>query len=282
MATFTIRRATALLVATLGLGLAACQSQEPTASIVAHHDGTTLDGYLSKPEGDGPFPAVVLQHGCSGLEKNTSDQTVWRGINRHAALLNDNGYVTLIMDSLGPRGVATACLDVLTYYPVLVRDATAAFDYLASQSFVDEERIGYAGFSLGGVSALFVAGSHMEDLKVDRDYAAVVAYYPHCGDWQDNYTFGRRPLLIMIGALDNWTPAALCSDLASHWAGEVELIVYPDTHHSFDLPMGGPYHMKGHDGDGITTRTVAGNPSAARDSQKRMVAFFNNHLSQAH
>jgi acetyl esterase/lipase len=26
-----------------------------------------IEGYLSKPDGDGPFPAVIYLHGCSGL-----------------------------------------------------------------------------------------------------------------------------------------------------------------------------------------------------------------------
>jgi dienelactone hydrolase len=28
---------------------------------------TLLDGYLFRPEGNGPFPAIVALHGCSGL-----------------------------------------------------------------------------------------------------------------------------------------------------------------------------------------------------------------------
>jgi hypothetical protein len=31
----------------------------------------TIDGYLSKPDGTGPFPAVVYLHGCNGLSENT-------------------------------------------------------------------------------------------------------------------------------------------------------------------------------------------------------------------
>lgn len=281
MSGFSMIRVVGLLLVVGALGLTACQSIEPTASIRADHDGAILDGYLSKPEGDGPFPAVVLQHGCSGLEKNTDHQTVWRGHNRNAALLNKNGYVTLILDSFGPRGVRTACSDVSTYYPVLVRDASSAFDHLASLPFVDETRIGYSGLSLGGVSGLFVAGSHLDDLRVDRDYAAVVAFYPHCGNWQNSYTFGNIPLLILIGAEDDWTPASLCRELAAHWADEVELVVYPGAHHSFDLPMGGPFYMEGHDGNKIVTRTVAGDAEAGADARKRMVAFFDKHMGAA-
>ena len=280
MAAFPIGRAVGLLAVALGVCLTVCQ-QGTAASVVAAHDGVILEGYLSKPDGEGPFPAAVLQHGCSGLEKNTPYRTVWRSLNQHAALLNDKGYVTLILDSFSPRGIPTACLDVLTYFPVLVRDAAVAFDHLASLPFVDKARIAYAGFSLGGTSALFVAGSRLENLNVDRDYAAVVAYYPHCGNWRSTYTFGKRPLLILIGADDDWTPAAPCRDLAAHWAGEVALKVYPNTHHSFDLPMGGPYRIKGGDGGRTVMRTVAGNPQARQDSQRRMAAFFDKHLGPA-
>ena len=38
----------------------------------------TLTGYLVRPEGDGPFPAVVLLHGCSGLGLETSHQAWWK------------------------------------------------------------------------------------------------------------------------------------------------------------------------------------------------------------
>ena len=27
----------------------------------------TIDAYLSRPDGDGPFPAIVYLHGCGGL-----------------------------------------------------------------------------------------------------------------------------------------------------------------------------------------------------------------------
>lgn len=281
MSGFSMIRGVGLLLVVGALGLTACQSIEPTASFRAEHDGAALEGYLSKPEGDGPFPAVVLQHGCGGLEMHSEGKEVWRGLNLHASLLNDSGYVTLIVDSFGPRGVRTGCLEVLTYYPVLVRDSIPAFDYLASQPFVDRKRIGYLGLSLGGVSALFVTGSRMAELKVDRDYAAAVAFYPHCGNWENTYAFGERPLLILIGAKDDWTPASFCQKLAAHWADEVELVVYPGVHHSFDLPMGGPFYMEGHDGDKIVTRTVAGDAEAGADARKRMVAFFDKHMGAA-
>lgn len=51
-----------------------------------------ISGYLSKPDGDGPFPAVIYLHGCAGL--STSNR------NRISDLMTGWGYVSLAVDSL--------------------------------------------------------------------------------------------------------------------------------------------------------------------------------------
>ena len=72
--------------------------------------------------------------------------------------------------------------------------------------------------------------------RAKTDYEAAVAYYPYCFDYL--YSFDV-PVKILIGADDDWTPARLCSAVASRDPDHVDLTIYPDTHHSFDLPMGG-------------------------------------------
>jgi dienelactone hydrolase len=56
----------------------------------------SLTGILTKPEGNGPFPTIVLLHGCSGLQHSKSRSELWS--NR----LVNWGYVTLQIDSFGP------------------------------------------------------------------------------------------------------------------------------------------------------------------------------------
>jgi dienelactone hydrolase len=51
---------------------------------------------ILRPEGEGPFPAVVLLHGCSGVQESNHS---W------AELFRNQGYVAVIVDSLGPRGL---------------------------------------------------------------------------------------------------------------------------------------------------------------------------------
>ncbi len=73
---------------------------------VARPPADVIDGYLSKPDGAGPFPAIVHLHGCSGLPaafKAGTDKGLW------SERLAGWGYVVLAVDSFTTRGIAQAC-----------------------------------------------------------------------------------------------------------------------------------------------------------------------------
>jgi hypothetical protein len=69
-------------------------------SAPAAHDSLVLKGNLFRPEGNGPFPAVVVLHGCAGIDDHFR---AW------AEQLVEYGYVALIVDSFGPRGINRVC-----------------------------------------------------------------------------------------------------------------------------------------------------------------------------
>ena len=54
-----------------------------------------IDGFLMKPDGDGPFPAVVALHGCNGLSAGTRDRWTERAVAW--------GYAVLFVDSFTAR-----------------------------------------------------------------------------------------------------------------------------------------------------------------------------------
>ena len=63
--------------------------------------GERIQGYLARPEGAGPFPAVIGLHGCGGMldrtkRKLADDLVSW-------------GYVVLLVDSFATRGIDHAC-----------------------------------------------------------------------------------------------------------------------------------------------------------------------------
>jgi dienelactone hydrolase len=185
-----------------------------------------LLGYLVKPDGAGPFPAVVVLHGCSGF---SSVYTIM------AERLKSWGYVALAIDSLGPRGRGKACVSGgRDGQPI---DAYAGLNFLAAQHFVDPDRIGLLGYSMGGGSALIAAERGLIEQVFPKKFRAVVAYYPaFCNGRTGNMV---APTLILTGALDDWTPPGACRDLVKR-AGDngagIDIVIYPNAYHAFDIP----------------------------------------------
>src|SRR5438874_19282 len=63
--------------------------------------GDRIQGYLAKPEGAGPFPAVIGLHGCAGMHDTTKQRLVDELVAR--------GYVILLVDSYATRDIDHAC-----------------------------------------------------------------------------------------------------------------------------------------------------------------------------
>jgi dienelactone hydrolase len=192
-----------------------------------------INGFLTRPDGPGPFPAIVHLHGCSGLPDD-----VKRGANHFwSERFASWGYAVLVVDSFTTRGIDNTCLGALA---TRAADAYGALAYLARRPFVDANRIAVIGFSAGGSATLSIA--ELRDFELfenegERGFKAAVAFYPNCGS--DNAL--KIPTLILTGELDDWTPAAACRATAARRTGgsPVKLIVYPGAHHSFDTPRPG-------------------------------------------
>src|ERR671934_3168358 len=71
-------------------------------SVALKSNDATIRGAVSKPTGGGPFPAMILLHGCGGPQPGNA---LW------AAELNKWGYVTIEIDSFVHRGVREICTD---------------------------------------------------------------------------------------------------------------------------------------------------------------------------
>jgi dienelactone hydrolase len=193
-----------------------------------------LQGYLRLPDSPGPSPAVVLLHGCGGG---------WRGIDeRWGKLLAEWGYVTLAIDRFETRGITNACTSGLP--PQTLYDAYRALNFLVGQSSVDPDRVAVVGFSQGAMLALLSVERGQIERSAKEKFRAAIGFYPPCLGLKGNMTV---PTLILIGELDDWTPAKECRNLAegrddwgiSREKGQgipIEIIVYPGAYHDFDIP----------------------------------------------
>jgi dienelactone hydrolase len=228
---------------------------------------------LLKPDGAGPFPAVVMMHDCSGLGPRSSGAP-----GRWADLLLGRGYVILTPDSFStrgyPNGVCTEASKArLGVRPIRrARDAQAARSHLRTLGFVDPERIGIMGGSHGGSSTLATL------LDPHSGFRAGIALYPRCSQFAQLRP--AVPLLILIGELDDWTPARDCQPMAA--LPNVTLKVYPGAHHSFDSPrperfIAARINPSAPGGRGATT---AGNAETWADSIRQVTEFLEKNLKR--
>lgn len=230
--------------------------------------GDRIQGDMAKPEGAGPFAAVVGLHGCGGMHDTTKQ--------RLAADLVGRGYVLLLVDSYATRGIEHACTSA-AFATFLTRrpDAYGALLFLARQTFVDPQRVAAVGFSAGGRVALSMAEPNSFKLFVppsDLRFRAVAAVNPPCKAAAER---PETPTLILVGDLDDWTPAADCSARIAGWGNDgppIELVVYPGAYHGFFYP-----HLQ-------PGRTMFGhwleyNGEAAGNARHRLNQFLDRHLN---
>ncbi|SMF43613.1 Dienelactone hydrolase [Tistlia consotensis] len=264
----TFLAATLALLAAAAAGAGAAWAETvrfDSGSALAEHDAT-LTAEFDLPAGEGPFPAVVLLHGCAGLS-----DTVEAGLRAHAAFLEAHGFATLIVDSFGPRGLGDGrvCSDLNALAQARwyrVADAFAARAWLAARPEIDGRAIFLIGQSNGGSVAVLAAKPRaLRDHPGAEPFAGVVAYYPWCGVIGNDLDFAS-PLLLLLGGADDWVPSSACAEKAARADDDrLSAIVYQGAHHSFDLAVPVQSYA-GH--------TVGGDFAATEASRTAYLAFF--------
>ena len=194
--------------------------------------GITLDGFLTKPDGSGPFPAVVLLHGCNGVR---DFEKTW------ANAVAEAGLVALLIDSHGSRGIREAC-DRTSIVPSLVNfanDALGALSYLSAQSFVRPNTIGIIGWDAGAWALLSVMSQNGYGQFSKEKFAAATAFYPWVAETEP--TAFIAPILLVFGGKDDLTPGGRVERFVSRssaLSGNIPIVVktYPEAVHFFDDP----------------------------------------------
>jgi dienelactone hydrolase len=160
-----MRVSTALLLGVyMCLVAAVVHSQSPADSAyteVFYPSGSLrIHAFLYKPNGDGPFPVVIYNHGARSGRPRRPEPNEYIG-----RLLTRAGYVVLIPerrgygDSDGPTLSDDIGNDWGQRFVARVEaetdDVFAAVGYLRTLPFADNKRIGIMGYSLGGIVTMF-------------------------------------------------------------------------------------------------------------------------------
>src|SRR5207244_9130228 len=129
---------------------------ESTYSDVFYLSGNLhIQAYLYKPEGDGPFPVVIYNHGSRDGRERASVPFQYVG-----KMLTRAGYVALVPERRGygksdgsvwRQEVGNDPSRLIPRLQAETDDVLAATDYLRTVRFADARRIGIMGWSFGGI-----------------------------------------------------------------------------------------------------------------------------------
>ncbi len=253
----------ALLILALSAGPLAAQP----VSIPAN--GLDLKARLVLPQGQPKAPAIVALHGCGGPFPRRD--RAW------AQILTNAGHPVIFPDSFGSRGLGGQCKNSSrTVTPGRERrtDTVAAVDWLQRQSFTPPGGVVVLGWSNGGSTVLAAANQGVLPPGAVRGF---IAFYPGCGRYAQRADWApSAQMLILIGAEDDWTPAAPCRALAAKFPDKIKLIEYPGAYHDFDVPN---YPVRTRQGLAFTAARTglahAGtNPTARDNAIKQVLAFL--------
>lgn len=155
------------------------------------------------PEGDGPFPAVLLLQGghtCFPVDAPFGNPS---GFVRLAQHLGKNGFVTMRIERPGCGDSEGGPLSGVDFETEL-RGNIEAVRALKKIEGVAENRVAIYGFSMGGIMAPLIA--------TEEPVRAIAAYGTTCINWTEGVVAQRRRLLSLQGK----TPAEINAILPGH------------------------------------------------------------------
>lgn len=215
----------------------------------------TVRAYLAQPEGEGPFPALIVIHEWWGLND-------WvKGNAEHFA---KQGYVALAID-LYRGGVAASsdeAHELMRGVPEdrAARDLKAADAFLKTLTSVKKDRIGSIGWCMGGGYSLAAA------LNV-RSLAACVICYGRLVTENDEIEKIPCPVLGIFGEDDRGiTPESVreFEEVSSRAGRQVRTMIYPGAGHGFMNP----------------NNKAGYRDSSATDAWKQILSFFESRLKK--
>lgn len=132
---------------------------ETVSEVTVMNGARAVPATVVVPDGEGPFPAVVMNHGHGGGRQEGG------GFERLAKALADAGILTIRMDFPGTGDSKEPFTEGTLSN--MISDSNASLAYMLANFPADPNKLGILGYSMGGRIALTIAGSP------DNPYKAV-------------------------------------------------------------------------------------------------------------
>jgi dienelactone hydrolase len=209
------------------------------------HDGRVPGILAVPPEGEGPFPVVLLLHGLTGTKENWLESDFTHGGEVSSALL-ERGYAVVALDAQyhGQRAAYNDFVNPgemvfergwgMRYANLIAQtvvDYRRVIDYLASREDIDPERVGVLGYSMGGHMS-FILGAVEPRIR-----AVVACVVPSMAGSpiraaQFARDLGSGPLLLLMARKDRFYTAEEAQALFDAVPGNSKEIRLFDSGHS--------------------------------------------------
>jgi carboxymethylenebutenolidase len=207
--------------------------------------GSTLGGYLYVPDGDGPFPAVLWNHGSERYPGWQPDLARFYRRNGFAFFVphrrgHGRSPGPYIMDQQQPLARNLFAPDrerrIVALHENALQDVASALAWLRAQPAIDPRRVVMSGVSFGGIQTVLAAEQGL-------DVRAFAAFAPAAMSWRWLPFLGARlrlavqtsraPLLVLQAANDfDLAPARELGDVLRRRGGVGGARVYPPFGHS--------------------------------------------------
>jgi dienelactone hydrolase len=255
-----------------------------------------LVGYVYKPQGRGPFPAVVMMHGRAGpysTSVNESCTFVQRGVRSECGVDTlsararmwgmfwaERGVLAIHVDSFGPRGRAhgygrnthgDADREAVNELTVRPWDAEDALAYLYLRGDVKTNQIALQGWSNGASTALNLVDLYKTRRTRMQGFQQALVFYPGCGPKALRSNKGYQagvPTTVFLASKDEEVNPEMCRKVLAGAIADlgdgkrtVEVINYDGATHDFDDPS-------------KTRQSVPANAEAKADAMARALQII--------
>ena len=124
------------------------------------------------------------------------------------------GFATFELKSFKSRDIeSTVGSQVEVTTAMMILDAYRALEKLSEHQNIDKNKVSITGWSLGGAVSLFSAWLPIKNaISKEVSFASHLPIYPPCFVDPENTDFTEAPIHILIGEIDNWTPAKPCTE----------------------------------------------------------------------
>ena len=158
---------------------------------------------------------------------------------KYLEMYNEMGIATFEINSFKSRNVtSTVGSQITVTTAMMILDSYKALEVLSNHPNINSKKVAITGWSLGGGVALYAGWEPLRKaINPAQSFIAHLPFYPPCLVEPLNLDFTSAPIHILIGELDDWTPADQCVGLVNklHDSGaDINITVYNESHHSFD------------------------------------------------